>query len=68
MDIKCPKCGGAMEAGFLGAESLLQGVKWYEKKSVLALDGEKIKDPDMSGMVYIDAVRCKECKILLAKY
>ncbi len=57
-----------MEPGFLGAESLLQGVKWYEKKSILALDGEKIKDPDLSGMVYMDALRCKVCRIVLTKY
>ncbi len=68
MDIRCPMCGGAMEPGFLGAESLLQGVKWYEKKSILALDGEKIKDPDLSGMVYMDALRCKVCRIVLTKY
>jgi hypothetical protein len=68
MDIKCPKCGGAMEAGYLGAESLLSGAKWYAKKTVLALDGEKLKEPDMSGMVYLDSLRCKECKIVLSKY
>ncbi|MFH0815375.1 MAG: PF20097 family protein [Methanobacteriota archaeon] len=68
MDVKCPKCGQPMEAGYLGTESLVGGAKWYLKKTVLALDGEKLKEPDMSGMVYIDSLRCKECRVILARY
>jgi hypothetical protein len=68
MDIKCPKCGKAMVPGYLGAESLLQGANWYVKKTVMALDGEKLKDPDLSGMVYMDSLRCSECRIILSKY
>ena len=57
-----------MEGGYLGTESLVGGAKWYRKKTVLALDGEKLKEPEMSGMVYMDSLRCKECRVILARY
>lgn len=68
MDVKCPICGKDMVSGFLGSESFFGGVKWYSEKTALALHGEKIKDPEFSGMVYIDSLRCTECKLIMARY
>ena len=57
-----------MEPGFLGSESYVEGAKWYSKKTALGLGGEKVKDPELMGMVYLDALRCKACKLILARY
>lgn len=65
---KCPKCGAQMEQGFLGSESFISGMKWFKEKTILALGGEKIKDPGLSGMVYLDGFLCRNCKTIVVAY
>jgi hypothetical protein len=68
MKMKCPNCGKQMETGFLGMEMFLNGPKWFQEKSKLGTGGEKLKLKDKLGMVYADAHRCKECKLMTIKY
>jgi hypothetical protein len=65
---KCPKCGAQMERGFLGSESFISGMKWFKEKTILALGGEKIKDPGLSGMVYLDGFLCRKCQTMVVAY
>lgn len=65
---KCPRCDGEMEPGFLGSESFISGMKWFKEKTILALGGEKIREPGMSGMVYLDGFICKKCKTIVVTY
>lgn len=65
---KCPKCGAQMEKGFLGSESFISGMKWFKEKTILALGGEKIKDPGLSGMVYLDGFLCRKCQTMVVAY
>ena len=65
---KCPHCGGDMDQGFLGSESFISGMKWFKEKTVLALGGEKIKEPGMSGMVYLDGFICRNCQTMVVTY
>ena len=66
--ITCPKCGAAMEAGSVAAESLVGGAKWHKSRSTLALGGEKIGDYTTGGLVWFDGFRCSKCRILLMRY
>lgn len=65
---KCPRCGEEMDSGFLGSESFISGMKWFEEKTILALGGEKIKDPGLSGKVYLDGFICRKCHTLVVGY
>ena len=65
---KCPNCGKNMEQGYVGSESLISGMKWFMKKKALGLGGELILKPDATGMVYVDAFRCKKCKTVVFSY
>jgi hypothetical protein len=65
---KCPHCDGEMEPGYLGSESFISGMKWFKEKTVLALGGEKIKEPGMSGMVYLDGFICRKCSTMVVTY
>lgn len=57
-----------MERGFLGSESFISGMKWFKEKTILALGGEKIKDPGMSGMVYLEGFICRKCRRIDLSY
>ncbi|MCJ2557296.1 MAG: PF20097 family protein [Candidatus Thermoplasmatota archaeon] len=65
---KCPHCGGEMESGFLGSESFVSGMKWFKEKTILDVGGEKIKEPGMSGMVYLDGFICRKCNTIVVTY
>jgi len=54
--------------GFLVAESFLQGAKWMQERTRLALGGETLVQPDGFGNVYIPGLRCPSCKVLILKY
>jgi hypothetical protein len=57
-----------MEAGFLGAESLTSGAKWFREKKKLGTGGSPLAKPDGLGMVYLPGFRCQGCKLLLLNY
>ena len=65
---KCPHCGEEMEQGFLGSESFVSGMKWFKEKTILDVGGEKIKEPGMSGMVYLDGFICRKCNTIIVTY
>lgn len=64
----CPDCGRPMAAGFLAAESYMQGVKWAAKKGRLGARGPEIVKPDRLGMVYLEGFRCETCRLLSLRY
>lgn len=64
----CPACKKPMMNGFLVAESFLQGAKWMQERTRLALGGETLVQPDGFGNVYIPGLRCPSCKVLILKY
>jgi hypothetical protein len=59
-----------METGFLGVERIFSDAAWFKKKTKLGMGGEKLelKDKMGMGMVYADAHRCKDCKLVTIKY
>jgi len=64
----CPFCNNNLEHGYIGSESLISGIKWFEKKKLSGLGGKIIKDPGLTGMVYIEAYRCTKCKKIIFDY
>ncbi len=65
---KCPHCGEEMESGFLGSESFISGMRWYKEKTLHSIGGENIKEPGISGMVFLDGFICRECKTIAVTY
>jgi hypothetical protein len=71
--VRCPKCGGEMERGYLpvGMKGLLWSTKKHKwgasslwQESVENLIGNKLR----FYMVNVEAYRCVKCKLLLAYY
>jgi hypothetical protein len=56
-----------MERGQIGGESILLGVQWFEKKTTGVIT-ELIHTPNEEGMIYIDAARCRFCRIVSFNY
>jgi len=68
VEFPCPSCGRPMDAGFLVAESYIEGVKWMHEKTKLALGGDPIQKPDAWGNVYIAGLRCTGCRLVTVRY
>jgi len=66
--VACPKCAGAMEDGFLGAQNWPSGIQWFRSKNFFGLHGEPIGESDRTQMSWLAASRCSNCQILLASY
>lgn len=51
-------------------ERIFSDAAWFKKKTKLGMGGEKLelKDKMGMGMVYADAHRCKDCKLVTIKY
>ena len=66
--MNCLDCGKPMAAGFLAAESYMQGVKWATKKGRIGARGPELVKPDGLGMIYLAGFRCEGCKLLSLRY
>ena len=66
--VSCPECGGAMQPGFLLAESYIGGAKWVTRRTRLARGGTSLVRPDGLGNVYLAGHRCPGCRFLALHY
>ncbi len=65
----CPRCGGPMERGFLGAEVWPVGLQWYRKESGFgAFGGEPVATTRQFQMEYLEGERCPACRVMLLAY
>lgn len=72
--MKCPKCGGEMEHGFLAvhAESVYT-IDWYDKKLEMAFTPTPIKrepiiTPSLWWMTEIEGFRCSADHLVVLDY
>ena len=66
--VACPRCDGAMEDGFLGAQNRPSGIQWFRSKNFFGFHGEPIGENDRTQMSWLVASRCSNCRLLLASY
>jgi hypothetical protein len=66
--MKCPKCGGEMENGYLQSMRRAAWVKTPHKVSLLPKQGEILLENNAVKDVVFIADICKFCKIILVDY
>ena len=64
----CPRCGKAMEVGYLGAKNWPTGIQWFRDKTFFGLRGEPIGESDSTQMAWLASSRCPDCRLILASY
>ena len=51
--IACPRCGAAMEDGFLGAKNWPSGIQSFRSKHLFGLDGEPVGESDRKQIAWL---------------
>jgi hypothetical protein len=64
----CPVCGKEMERGYLGMEKVFSDISWFNEKTTFGTGGIDLHIKDKLGIAYIDAYRCRDCRVIEAKY
>jgi len=64
----CPVCGKEMEKGYLGMEEVFSRIAWFKEKTTFGTGGTNLNIKDKLGIAYVDAYRCRGCRVIEAKY
>ena len=64
--MRCPKCGGEMEEGFVFAGGA-QAIGWSSKKPGLVSVGDSLVGP-LWKRRFIPGHRCESCKLVVMNY
>ncbi len=64
----CPFCGMEMEKGYLGMEEIFSDISWFKEKTTFGTGGVSLNIKDKLGIAYVDAFRCRHCRVIEAKY
>jgi hypothetical protein len=68
IEMNCPRCGKEMEVGHLGMERLFSDVCWFKNRTLFGFGGVSLGLKDRMGLIYADAYRCEDCKLVTIRY